>query len=170
MKTDRKNEIYILNAFDYDGSNDTHNYSPLISKELNTSGFGDFATIPRYEAGGGSGAQTKKIRFYNYNNNTLMHFIHESSFQGALQEFKQTQYWQEIENGEENHLGICNHCRSIEQETYNNSQTWWKKYRIMHYINSILSHTLPNISKYDNPEDFDPDGYNDIVKKTGPIS
>lgn len=165
-----KNEIYILNAFDYDGGKNTHNYSPLLSKELKTTGFGDFATIPRIEAGGGGGAQTKKIRFYNYNTNNLMHFIHETSFQGAIPQLEQSEYWKELKDDEENHLAICSYCNSIEQKTYNYSQSWWKKYRIMHYINSIMNHTIPNMSKYDNSEDFDPDGYNDIVKKIGTIS
>ena len=163
-------QIYILNAFDYNGNNDTHNYSPLIAKELNTSGFGDFATTVRYEAGGGGGGQTKRIRFYEYNNHNLIHFQHESSYTGATQFLKQSQFWKEIIREEENHLSICSYCNAIEQDIYNNGHSWWKQYRIMHYINSILNHTIPNMSQYDNAEDFDSDGYNDIVKKMGTIS
>ena len=104
---ENKNEICILNAFDIrDGRRETHNYTPLICNMFKMDGFGDFATIPRLEASGGGGSQTKIIRYYVHWKHKLCPFI---SISGGYPEVKRlmkaSSHWTEgIANS---HFKVC---------------------------------------------------------------
>lgn len=162
------NNTYLLNAFDVEIDRDVHNYTPVLAKSFGFNGFGDFATIPRWEGGYGYGGPGRRIiRFYAYNDNRLVHFVHEDDFTDAVGFLKDSIYWEDAQD--DNHPDNCNYCNHVDNDNFNRGPTWWKKYRIIHYINSIYYHTFPEMDRYTDPEDFDMDGYHDINKKTNNI-
>ncbi|MFH1229706.1 MAG: hypothetical protein V1678_04770, partial [Candidatus Aenigmatarchaeota archaeon] len=155
------NEKHILNAFDIrTNRGEVHNYGPLLAKHLGFNGFGDFATSLRYEPKGGR--QGKKIiRYYvGDSNNKLVHFV-DTAFSRSLSLLKASAYWtQAIGRG---HNKNCAGC--LITATPNESMTFWKKFRILHYIFSILNDTLPHMNSHKNPQDIDTDGYANLYNK-----
>jgi hypothetical protein len=155
---------FILNAFDATGDwrVDVHHYAPLLAKLNNLSGFGDFATMPRFEEEGGSNTSTSVIRFFSPWDSELVHFK-SNSFADAKVKLKNSGIWRTVRN--DGHFTSCDSCREINNKD-TEWKTFWKIFRINHHINSIMTKTIPSMTKYNNPQDFDMDGYNNIFKKT----
>lgn len=153
-------EVYILNAF----GSDHHNYSPLITNILDLDGFGDYSTIPRTEPKSGGGVPTKIIRYYHSSDHELVHFTHDTSFLVAAQELTNSSYWDD--NVSRGHLDYCNVCDEIRNNRHNNTYKYWKRFRIVHYIKSIVNDTLPSIPG-SNPRDLDVNGYDRISRRRG---
>lgn len=170
MKTkseeNNKNKVYILNAFDIrDIRSETHNYNPLLCKTFEMDGMGDFATISRLEPSGGGGSPTRIIRFYYYWDHKLVPFVSPAGgYLDALRRLKNSPIWKKALD--DKHVENCEACQEAEN-TSNEGHSFWKKFRILHHINSMLTGTVPMMEKYANPEDFDIDGYDNIFKKSG---
>lgn len=155
-----ESETYVLCAL----SPDLHNYGPLLTKILDLDGFGDYSTTHRFESGGGGGALTRIIRYYYSSSHELMRFEHETSYLVAAQELTDTDYWNS--NLSRGHLGYCNVCNEIHNNQHSNDHVYWKRYRIVHYIKSIVNETLPSISGAE-PRDLDMNGYDRISRRRG---
>lgn len=156
-----KNETYLLNAFDIRTSySDVHNYSPLLAKKFGFAGFGDFATSLRYEPTGGSQGR-KIIRYYvgDYQNK-LVHFPY-ATYSDSLNAMKASNYWQQAVNRK--HNLNCRGCMSL--STWNEGHRFWKKFRILHHIFSMLHDTIPRVVRHTNFQDVDPDGYANLYNK-----
>jgi hypothetical protein len=140
IKILNKKNMYILNLMDYDGINNIINLGPNLSTTMKISGFGDFATMIRYEPSGSGGSTTKRIRFYNFNSNYLLNFQHDSSYSGAVRLLKQSVDWTQVKQSD--HFLQCDYCQAVDNNTYNQNHVWWKRFRMVHYINSILNNTF----------------------------
>ncbi len=158
------NEKYLLNVFDIKTNRgEVRNYGPLLAKQFSFNGFGDFATSIRYEPTGGT--QGKKIiRYYVGDvNNKLVHYPYDT-FSESLNKLKKSGYWADaIKRG---HNGKCLGCQYADSVP-NEGLTFWKNYRILHYIFSILHDTMPRMAKHNNPQDLDPDGFFNLAKAGG---
>ena len=155
-----ESEAYVLTTL----GSDLHNYGPLLTNILDLNGFGDYSTISRFEPSGGGGAPRRIIRYYYSFSHELMHFEHETSFLAAAQELTGSSSW--ASNLSRDHLDYCTICNEIHNNLHRNDYIYWKRYRIVHYIKSIVNETLPSISGAD-PRALDTDGYATISKKRG---
>lgn len=157
-------KIFLMNAFDVDNaSSPFHNFTPLLTKIFGTDGFGDFALIYRFEGGGGGGATTKSIRYYNPLVHTLVHFVDKATYIRARAQMIASNHWNNV--NQTGHLIHCNVCTEVNTSQHNEGHTYWKRFKIVHYIRSLISHTIPLFNSSQNPEDFDMDGYDAIYKK-----
>jgi hypothetical protein len=163
IKMAAKNKIYLLNAFDIrTNRGEVHNYSPVLAKSFKFAGFGDFVTSYRYEPTGGMPG-VKIIRYYIGDvNNKLVHFV-DATYTAAFNQVKNSNYWKQA--AARNHNQRCLGCTSTNKGA-NDSPIFWKKFRILHYIFSILHDTLPRVVKDKNPQDTDPDGFANLYNKT----
>ena len=144
-------EVFALNAFEpFDLR---HNYGPLFSYSFGLDGFGDFATEKRFPAAGGR-AKRRIIRYYFWDRYTLKEFAH-TSYHLAASQIKGANYW----NNHQAHVTSCNVCTEIQNNQHNEGHSFWKKFRIVHYINSIQNETRQQFSQAISAEDLDPDGY-----------
>ena len=161
-----QNKRYILNAFDiHDNRSEVHNYGPLISKHFGMHGFGDFATIIRYEPPGGSPGQ-RIVRYYiAQNQHKLLHYA-RNCFADAFADIKQSPHWNNSQSF--GHLSYCKGCKYAVTNA-NEGQTFWKEFRILHYIFSIVNDTLPLSTATKNVQDLDPDGFDNLFKKVNGI-
>lgn len=155
-----ESDAYILNAL----CSDLHNYGPLLANILDLNGFGDFSTTRRFEASGGRGALPKIIRYYYSSSHELIRFEHDTSYLVAVQDLTNSSYWDNNVSG--GHLGYCNVCNEIHSNQHNNAPVYWKRYRIVHYIKSVVNETLPSIPGTD-PRSLDIDGYDRISRRRG---
>lgn len=155
---ERTTHIYILNAFEPEDS--AHNYGPFLSKYYDLPGFGDFATEKRYPATGGR-STTKIIRYYQWEKFLLREFS-AGTYLAALQLMMSSNYW--INHSAHNRS--CPACNRLNLRTVNEGHPYWKQYRILHYLYSILNETQNTYVNTTSAEDFDPDGYDVIFNST----
>jgi len=162
---EKKANVIVLNAFDATGEwkNDVHHYAPLLAKIFGLSGFGDFVTLPRYESAGGSNVPTSVIRYFSPWESKLIHFVSSSNFRDSKRKLKNSTIWKIAVTNR--HFSACDSCVEIDKKD-SEWKTFWKIFRINHHINSIMSETMQAMGKYQNPQDFDMEGYNNIFKKT----
>jgi hypothetical protein len=166
IQENKKTNTFILNAFDVTGDwkRNSHHYAPLLVKITNVGGgFGDFATIPRSEDAGGSYTKTSIIRFFSPWDIKLVHFMSDKSFFDAKRQLKKSKLWQT--SIDEGHFSLCDSCKEIDKKD-TEWKTYWKFFRINHHINCMISNMMSCFETYNNPQDFDMEGYNNIFKKT----
>lgn len=161
VKMNPKNEIYLLNAFDIRTNlSDVHNYNPLLAKKFNFAGFGDFATSLRYEPAAGQQGR-KIIRYYVGDvQNKLVHFP-SNTYSNSMNDLKASQYWQQAVS--RRHNSTCRACASI--ANWNEGHNFWKNFRIVHHVFSMLHDTIPNVLSHSNFQDVDPDGFSNLYYK-----
>lgn len=144
-------EIFVLNAFTpFDLG---HNFGPLFSYLFDLDGFGDFATEKRFPAAGGR-AQRRIIRYYYWDRYMLKEMA-RINYHLAVSQLKNSRYW----INHLAHVSSCNICNEIQNNRYNESHSFWKGFRILHYLNSIFNETRQQFSQAISAEDLDPDGY-----------
>src|SRR3989338_3026976 len=159
-----KDKTFVLNEFSptSEWRVDVHHYAPLLTKMMNLSGFGDFATIPRYESAGGGSSTTSIIRYFSPSDSNLVHFMSPDSFREASKKLKSSKIWAtSISDG---HVGSCPACKEVSQKD-TEWRTFWKVFRIKHHIFSVMTTIIQNMQKYSNPQDLDIYGYDNISKK-----
>ena len=159
--------VSILNAFETNQLN-CHNYGPLLSAYFNMEGFGDFATEERYKASGGGGSPTRKIRYYEPSTYTLWFFKDANGYNGAKEKLVQSGSWENTSLTPQ-HLTICNVCYEVNNDDYNKDNGYWKRFKILHYLNCIANETRSQYSSFNTSEDLDPDGYDTILRTGGEI-
>lgn len=144
-------EVFVLNAFKpFDLG---HNFGPLFSYLFDLDGFGDFATEKRFPGAGGR-AQKRIIRYYHWDRFMLKE-IARINYHLAASQLKNSNYW--INHSA--HFSSCNVCNEIQNDIYNEGHLFWKRFRILHYLNSISNETRQQFSQATSAEDLDPDGY-----------
>lgn len=157
--------VYILNAFE--PRDMAHNYGPFFSKYFNLEGFGDFATefrFPRNVRINRPYSDIRKtIRFYNWNRFVLRDFS-QYTYAAALSQLTTSRLW----TNNRAHISSCPACRNVSLGIYNRSRTYWKTFRIQHYLHCMANETYTNYMSSLNAEDMDPDGY-DTFFSTGGI-
>lgn len=154
--------VYILNVFETKNEN-CHNFSPVIAYYFDMLGFGDFATEERYKGKGGGGHVTVKIRYYDPYEFTLWFFTAlKGGFSVAKQSLINSVYWSKVSTT--THQNFCNPCSEVAQGLSKNDQSYWKRFKIIHYINCLVNETATRYTSSRTPEDFDPEGYNLIIK------
>jgi len=167
QKKDKDIDIFILNAFDTSQEN-CHNYGPLLTAYFSLNGFGDFATDERIRPKGGSGAPTRIIRYYDPLSFTLWFFTEKTAgYEGAKEKLINSGYWSAISNPQ--HQKRCRVCREVANNLNKNDHSYWKRFRILHYLNCLVHETVSQYSAKNAPKDLDPDGYDVIVKSQGEI-
>jgi|GEM_PF-5038709 len=158
-------DLFILNAFDTKQEN-CHNYGPLLTAYFSLNGFGDFATDERYRSKGGSGASTKIIRYYDPSSFTLRFFTEKTTrYEGAKEKLISSGYWATISDSQ--HQKRCRVCREVANNLNRNDPSYWRRFRILHYLNCLVHETVSQYYSANTPEDLDPDGYNVIVNLQG---
>ncbi len=161
--------VYVLNAFETDQSDKPHNYGPVITACYSLAGFGDFATEKRFRAGGGKGSPTRIIRYYDPQSYNLVPFkVTVDGYRGAKERLLKSSYWSNI-SANKSHLSECIVCNEVNKDMSNSGHghRYWKRFRILHYLFSIVNETAFQCSNAKTPEDLDPDGYNTIAKSVG---
>lgn len=144
-------EIFVLNAFEpFDLR---HNFGPIFSYRYDLDGFGDFATEKRFPPAGGR-AQRRIIRYY-YWDRYLLKEIARTSYHSAASQLRASSYW----TNHAYHIPSCNVCREVDNHRYNEGHSYWKRFRILHYLNSITNETRQQSASAVSDEDLDPDGY-----------
>ena len=157
------NRKYILNCFEVVSSSfDIHNYNPIMTNRYSFDGFGDYATGYKLESEGGGAWITKIIKYYDYKDFELRMFS-GNSFSEAVDNLKKSGTWTTIKS--DKHLDYCNVCEEVENNKWKDNPIYWKRFRILHYILSILNHTFKAIEDAPTPEDLDMEGYQDLFKK-----
>jgi len=161
-----KNKVFVLNAFDIrDIRCETHNYGPLLCKKMNLDGLGDFATMRRVEPLGGGGSPTRIIRYYDPWNYKLVPFVSTSGgYTDALTRLKTSGEWARAVS--EGHVRKCKACKEAEV-TRSRDHRFWKRFRILHHVKSMVADTITMMGKCSNPDDLDMDGYHNLYAKTG---
>ncbi len=144
-------EIFILNAFE--PSDSGHNFGSLFSYRYGLDGFGDFATEKRFPASGGS-SPTRIVRYY-YWDKYILKEIANNSYPASAVQLKNSPYWV----NHIRHHSSCGACNKIEIGNYNNGHSYWKEFRILHYLNSITTETRHQFATAVSEEDLNPDGY-----------
>lgn len=148
---DQDLEVFVLNAFEpFDLR---HNFGPLFSRAFSFDGFGDFATEKRFPPAGGR-AQRRIVRYY-YWDRYLLREIARTSYELAVGQLQRSNYWA----NHASHVSSCNVCSEVQNNHYNEGHIFWKRFRILHYLNSIINETKQQFSAAVSDEDLDPDGY-----------
>lgn len=151
-------EVFTLNAFEPIDLG--HNFGPLFSYSFNLNGFGDFATEKRFPAAGGR-ATRRIIRYYYWDRYMLKEIAH-IRYQLAASQLRISHYW----TNHQGHVKSCNVCLEVQNNRYNEGHSYWKRFRILHYLNSVLNETRQQYSQAISSEDLDPDGY-DLLYNVG---
>lgn len=146
--------VFALNAFE--PANASHNYGPLFSHRYKLAGFGDFATEKRFPPGGGQG-ENKIIRYYQWTKFTLTEF-RRPTYNSAASALKATHYWSKHPK----HLPRCDACTEVHRNLFNESHVYWKRFRVLHYLNSIAKETRHKYAATASEQDLDPDGYDTL--------
>jgi hypothetical protein len=146
-------DMSILNAFIPQNGN--HNYGPLFSYRYCLSGFGDFATERRYPPGGGQG-EHKIVRYYDWNRFVLREY-REASYAEAAAALRSSNCWQ----NNPHHVSACFAC-SEATKTDSEGHTYWKAFRVLHYLHSITNETKRKYNSVTSDQDLDPDGYDTL--------
>jgi len=120
----------------------------------------DFATEKRFPPAGGR-AQRRIIRYY-YWDRFMLKEIARRKYHFAADQLKKSRYWA----NHTSHISSCNACTEVQNNLYNEGHVFWKRFRILHYLNSILNETKQQFSLATSSEDLDPDGY-DLVYNIG---
>lgn len=153
-------DTYILNAFDPGPA--AHNFGPYLAFDSGSKGFGDLATERQWPALGGGGYPTAIIRYYDFERHYLEEFRDPlAGYEPALQRLVRSSMWQ----NHSTHRISCPACTAVEQGDYQLSNAYWKRFRVRHYISSILNETKPQFRAVRNPQDLDPDGHEVVVRQ-----
>lgn len=158
--------VYILNAFE--PRDMAHNYGPFFSKHFDLEGFGDFATEFRFPRNVRIDRPyrdiRKTIRFYNWNRFVLRDFS-QYTYADALSQLTTSRLW----TTNTAHISSCPACRNVSQGNYNRSRSYWKTFRIQHYLHCMADETYTNYMTSSNAEDMDPDGYDTFFSSGGTL-
>jgi len=147
---------YVLNAFN--PVDNGHNYGPLFSYKLQLSGFGDFATEKRFPSRGGT-SPNRIIRYYYWNKFLLKEHLN-SNYTTAINSIKSNHFWT---NNIPTHRLNCRACDIVENASnYNQGSVFWKRFRVLHYLNCIQNETKTAYSQAACAEDLDPDGHDTL--------
>lgn len=147
-------ELFVLNAFEPFESR--HNYGPIFSYRYGLDGFGDLATERRFPLAGGR-AQKRIIRYYYWDRYILME-IANVNYHSAASQLRNSSYWV----NHAHHIPSCNVCNEVNNNFYNEGHSYWKRFRILHYLNSITNETRQQYTSATSDEDLDPDGYDTL--------
>lgn len=151
-------ELFVLNAFEpFDLR---HNYGPIFSYRYDLNGFGDLATEKRFPPAGGR-AQRRIIRYYYWDRYMLKEIARTNYHLAALQ-LRNSPYWA----NHAHHIPSCNVCGEVNNNRYNEGHSYWKRFRMLHYLNSITNETRKQFTLATSDEDLDPDGF-DILFNVG---
>lgn len=145
--------ISVLNAFE--PVNASHNYGPIFSYRYKLSGFGDFATEKRYPSSGGPG-ENKIIRHYDWTRFVLREYK-EKNYSTAASTLRSSNCWR---NHPDHVLG-CTAC-SDAAVTHSEGHSYWKSFRVLHYLHSIANETQHKYNSVTSDQDLDPDGYDNL--------
>ncbi len=143
--------VFVLNAFEPVDTG--HNYGPLFSFRYGLDGFGDFATEKRYPQAGGRAAK-KIIRYYLWEKFILKE-IKRDDYNIAAATLKASRFW----SNHSSHISSCSACNDVQHNRFNRGHTFWKKFRVIHYLHCIGNETRLKYSTTSTDQDLDPDGY-----------
>lgn len=156
--------VFVLNAFE--PRDMAHNYGPFFSKHLDLEGFGDFATEFRFPQNVRINRPysdiRKTIRLYDWNRFVLRDFS-QYTYAAAVSQLTTSRLW--INNGA--HISSCPACRNVSLGVFNESRSYWKSFRIQHYLHCMANETCANYLASSNAEDMDPDGYDTFFSSGG---
>jgi len=141
-----------------------HNYGPLLTKYFSVKGFGDFATDERFRAKTTKHYDTRIVRYYIPTEYLLKFFkaTNTRDYEDAKNILVNSTYWNTISNL--SHQQRCKKCYEVANNKHKRSPTYWKKFKILHYLSCITNETVKQFSNVVNAEDLDPEGYNTIIK------
>ena len=145
--------VSILNAFE--PTNGSHNYGPLLSYKYTLNGFGDFATEKRFPSTGGPG-ENKIIRYYDWMRYVLREYK-ERQYSAAALTLRSSNCWK----NNFAHVSDCCACKDA-STTENQGHSYWKSFRMLHYLNSIANETQLKYNSVASDQDLDPDGYDTL--------
>ena len=155
-------QTYVLGGLDvrWSGTDTHHNYGPLFMKVLSLDGFGDYVTSRRIEPSGGAPSKERPIKRYIPYYSSLSHDVRrfgEYQYKASVQQLQAHQCWrQALMTGHSNRCGVC---ADIVRGDITESPSRWKSFRMRHYINSVLTETLPAIETIPDARQLDSRGY-----------
>ncbi len=152
IAAERTAKTFVLNAFE--PIDNGHNFGPLLSFRNNLSGFGDFATERRFPPEGGRQPEKKVGKYYFWDRFYLKDFK-RVDYDIVAASLKATAFW----SNHDKHVSSCNACYALQHNDYNRSPTYWKAFRMIHYLHSITNETAKHFSSVTSDQDLDPDGF-----------
>jgi hypothetical protein len=157
-------KVYVLNAFGPVANG--HNFGPYFVLDNGLDGFGDFATEERFPpaSGGRNRSTTSIIRYYDYERYTIEEF-RRNSYRAAENDLRAASVWQR----QSSHRSNCRACLEVQNGNSGSSHSYWKGFRMKHYITAIMNETRNSCASATSAQVLDPDGHRTIgIGSPGP--
>jgi len=158
--------VYVLNAFETFQAN-CHNYGPLLTAYFSLVGFGDFATEERFKPARAWGGRASIIRYYVPSSYDLWFCKEKAGYDSAKGKLVKSGHWANTSTTQ--HRSRCTVCDEVNKNKHNKDHIYWKRFKILHYLNCIANEMITQHVPVNTAEDLDPDGYNTIVKLGGEV-